>query len=48
MSEHILNKDAVAAGGVRDHHVGNRSDELAVLDDRRAAQVCGQYRTTIL
>ena len=42
LREHILNKDAVAAGGVRDHHVGDRANELAILDDGGAAQVCGQ------
>ena len=31
LAQHILNKDAVAAGGVRDHHVGDGADKLAVL-----------------
>ena len=29
--EHIFDKDAVARGGVADHHVGDSADELAVL-----------------
>ena len=44
--EHILHKDAVAARGVIDEHVGNSADDLAVPDQRRARQVCGQERTT--
>ena len=44
--EHVLHEDAVAARGVIDEHVGNSADDLAVLNDRRAGQVCGQARTT--
>ena len=40
--EHILDEYSVAACRVIDHHVRDSSDELAVLDDRRAAQECGQ------
>jgi hypothetical protein len=29
--EHILDENSVAAGGVRDHHVSDSTDELAVL-----------------
>ena len=43
--EHILNEDAVARGGISDHHVSNRSHELAVLNDGRAAHECGQEGT---
>ena len=32
--EHVFDKDAVTRGGVIDEHVGHRSDQLAVLDDR--------------
>ena len=45
--KHIFNKYAISRGGIVDQHVGDRSHELAVLDDRRAAQECGQERTTI-
>ena len=45
--EHILNKNSVPRGGVADQHVRDRADELAILDDRAAAQVCGQERTTV-
>ena len=40
--EHVFNKNTVAAGWVADHDVGDGADELAVLDDRRAAHECGQ------
>ena len=40
--QHIFNKDAVARGGIVDKDVGDRPDELAVLDDRAARQECGQ------
>ena len=42
--QHILDKNAVAAGGIGYHHVGDRADELAVPDDRRAAHECDQVR----
>ena len=32
--QHIFNENTVARGGVVDEHVGDRSDELAVLDYR--------------
>ena len=47
-TQHIFNEDAVAAGGVADHHVGDGADKLTVLDDRATAHECGQERTTIL
>ena len=31
--EHIFDKDAVAAGGIAHQNVGDRADELSVLDD---------------
>ena len=34
--EHILNENAVACGGVVEHHMGDGADKLAVLDYRRA------------
>ena len=41
IGEHILNENAVARGGVVDHHVGDGADELAVPDQGAAAQMCG-------
>ena len=40
--EHILNENPVPARRIVDEHVRDRFDELAVPDDRRAAQKCGQ------
>ena len=40
--EHIFNEYSVSRCWVVDKHVGDRAHELAVLDDRRAAQSCGQ------
>ena len=40
--EHILDEYSVAGCGVVDHNVRDGADELAVLDDRRAAHECGQ------
>ena len=40
--QHILNEDPVARRRVADHHVGDSAHQLAVLDDGRARQVCGQ------
>ena len=34
--EHILNKNSISTRGIVDQHVGDGSDELAVLDDGRA------------
>ena len=31
--EHIFNENAVPRGGIVDQHVGDRTDELAVLND---------------
>ena len=39
--EHILDEYSVAGCGIVDHNVRDSSDELAVLDDRRAAHECG-------
>ena len=44
--EHIFDEDAVAGGGVIDEDVGDGADELAVLNNGAARQVCGQERTT--
>ena len=38
----IVHENAVAAGGVAYQHVGDRSHELAVLDDGGTAHECGQ------
>ena len=46
IDQHILGKDPVAGGGIIDQNVGHGTDELAVLNDRRARQECGQERTT--
>lgn len=45
--EHILNKDAVACGGVADEDVGNGAHDLAVLDNGAARHECGQVGTTV-
>ena len=45
--QHILNENAVPNRGIVDHHVGDRSDQLAVLDDGRAAHECVQVGTTV-
>ena len=42
IDQHILGKDPVARGGVVDQDVGHGADELAVLVDGGARQVCGQ------
>ena len=44
--EHIFDEDSVARGGIIDEHVGDGSDELAVLDYRRSRHECGQVGTT--
>ena len=41
IGEHIFDKNAIPRGGVVDHHVGDRADELAVPDQGAAAQMCG-------
>ena len=38
--KHILNKDAVATGGVVHQNVGHGADELAVLENGAAAHEC--------
>ena len=45
--QHIFNENTVARGGVVDEHVGDRSDELAVLNDGAAGHECVQVGTTI-
>ena len=45
--EHIFNENSVPRGGIVDQHVGDRPDELAVLNDGRAAQECVQVGTTV-
>ena len=40
--EHILNKNAVAGGGIVYEHVCHRSHQLTVLNYGAAAQECGQ------
>ena len=45
--EHIVYKYAIPRSGVVDHHVCHRTDELAVLDDGRAAHECVQVGTTV-
>ena len=46
--QHILNENTVSRGGIIDQYVRDRSDELAVLNDRRARHECGQEGTTII
>ena len=45
--QHILNEDAIPRGGIVDKHGGHSTPELAVLNDRAAAQGRGQERTTL-
>ena len=45
--EHIFDENSVSRGGIVDEDVRHRADELAVLNDGRAAQVCGQVGTTV-
>jgi len=40
--QHIFNKYTVSRFRIVDKHVGHRSHELAVLDDRATTQECGQ------
>ena len=44
--QHILDKNTTAARGIRDHHVRDRADELAVLNDGATRHECGQEGTT--
>ena len=37
---HVFDEDAVAGGGVVDENMGNRADQLAILDDGAAAHQC--------
>ena len=41
-------KYPIPLGGIRHHHVGNRSDKFAVLYDWAATHECGQVGTTVL
>ena len=45
--EHVFDKDSVAHAGIVDHHVGDRADELTVLDDWATRHECGQEGTTL-
>ena len=38
--QHLFDKDAVAGGGVGDENVGDRADDLAVLQDGATAHEC--------
>ena len=40
--DHIFNENAIPSSGIVYEDMGDRSNELAVLDDGRAAQECGQ------
>ena len=45
--QHIFNKYSVSRGGIVDHNVRYRTDELAVLDDGATAHECVQVGTTV-
>ena len=45
--QHIFYEYSVSLGGVCDHNVCDRADELAVLDNRAAGHECGQEGTTV-
>jgi len=45
--QHIFNQYPIPLGGVVDKNVGHSADELAVLDDGRAARECVQVGTTV-
>jgi len=47
IDEHILQNDPVSRGGIVDEDMRHGSDDLAVLNDRRAAHECGQVGTTV-
>ena len=40
--EHVFDENAVSDGGVIDEHVGDGTNELAVLYNGAAAHECGQ------
>ena len=44
--QHIFDEDSVSRGGIVDQHVGDRSHELAVLNDGGARHECVQVGTT--
>ena len=46
-AQHILNENTVACGRSVDKDMGDGTDELAVLDNGRAAHECGQEGTTL-
>ena len=48
MRQHILDENSVSRGGVTNEDVGDRPDELSVLDDRAAAHECVHAGTTII
>ena len=45
--QHIFDEDAISDGGVVHKDMGHRTDELAVLNDRRAGHLCVKDRTKI-
>ena len=45
--QHILYKYSIPLGWLGYHHMGDSSDELAVLNDGAAAHECGQVGTTV-
>ena len=46
LTQHVVDKYSVPRGGVVDQDMGDRTDELAVLDQGGARQECGQEGTT--
>ena len=47
LCEHIFNEYSIPHGRVVDEDMGDGADQLAVLNDRRAAHECGQVGTTV-
>ena len=45
-AKHIFDENAVARCGIVDENMRHSTDELTVLDDRRAGHECGQVGTT--
>ena len=46
IDEHIFEEDSISRCRIVDQHVRHRADQLAVLNNRRAAHECGQEGTT--
>ena len=42
VDQHVFEEDPISRGGIVDQHVGDGTDDLAVLDDGASAQECGQ------